>query len=103
MKYGKDEKIMVSWINGCLGDPALGGNGHACFCKGDFIEGRRICPLDLHHHWSNYRPSPADPAAILFFSFIGTSSGMVLKKKKAAEEAEEKVVLPEYKPATAEK
>lgn len=42
------------------------------------------------------------PAAILFFSFIGTSSGMVLKKKKATEEAGEKVVLPEYKPATAE-
>jgi hypothetical protein len=43
------------------------------------------------------------PAAILFFSFIGTSSGMVLKKKKATEEAEEKIVLPEYKPATSEK
>jgi len=43
------------------------------------------------------------PAAILFFSFIGTSSGMVLKKKKATEEAGEKVVLPEYKPATVEK
>jgi flagellar basal body-associated protein FliL len=43
------------------------------------------------------------PAAILFFSFIGTTSGMVLKKKEATEEAEEKVVLPEYKPATAEK
>ena len=35
------------------------------------------------------------PAAILFFSFIGTSSGMVLKKK-ATEQAGEKVVLPEY-------
>jgi hypothetical protein len=43
------------------------------------------------------------PAAILFFSFIGTSSGMVLKKKKPTEEAGEKVVLPEYKPATVEK
>jgi len=43
------------------------------------------------------------PAAILFFSFIGTSSGMVLKKKKATEEAGEKVILPEYKPATVEK
>src|SRR4030043_368989 len=43
------------------------------------------------------------PAAILFLSFIGTSSGMVLKKKKATEEAKEKVVLPEYKPATVEK
>jgi len=43
------------------------------------------------------------PAAILFFSFIGTSSGMVLKKKKATEQAGEKVVLPEYKPATVEK
>ena len=36
------------------------------------------------------------PAAILFFSFIGTSSGMVLKKKKATEQAGEKVILPEY-------
>jgi len=36
------------------------------------------------------------PAAILFFSFIGTSSGMVLKKKKATEQAGEKVTLPEY-------
>jgi hypothetical protein len=43
------------------------------------------------------------PAAILFFSFIGTTSGMVLKKKKATEEAGEKVVLPEYKPAAVEK
>ncbi len=43
------------------------------------------------------------PAAILFFSFIGTSSGMVLKKKKATEEAGEKVILPEYRPATVEK
>ena len=43
------------------------------------------------------------PAAILFFSFIGTSSGMVLKKKKATEQAGEKVILPEYKPATVEK
>jgi hypothetical protein len=43
------------------------------------------------------------PAVILFFSFIGTSSGMVLKKKKAKEEVGEKVVLPEYKPATVEK
>ena len=43
------------------------------------------------------------PAAILFFSFIGTSSGMVLKKKKPTEEAGEKIVLPEYKPATVEK
>lgn len=43
------------------------------------------------------------PAAILFFSFIGTSSGMVLKKKKATEEAGEKIVLPEYKPVTVEK
>jgi hypothetical protein len=36
------------------------------------------------------------PAAILFFSFIGTTSTMVLKKKRTPEEiaAEEKVVLP---------
>ncbi len=43
------------------------------------------------------------PAAILFFSFIGTASGMVLKRKKAEEEAAEKVSLSEYKPATVEK
>jgi hypothetical protein len=43
------------------------------------------------------------PATILFFSFIATSSGMVLKKKKAKEEAGDKVALPGYKPATVEK
>jgi len=45
------------------------------------------------------------PAAILFFSFIGTTSGMVLKGKKASEEVAEegKVVLPEYGPAPVEK
>ena len=36
------------------------------------------------------------PAAILFLSFIGTSSRLFLKKKKAAEEAKEKIILPEY-------
>jgi hypothetical protein len=37
------------------------------------------------------------PAAILFFSFIGTSSSMVFKRKKEGEErvAEEKAVLPD--------
>lgn len=41
------------------------------------------------------------PAAILFFSFIGVTSSMVFKRKKATEEvtAEEKVVLPGYEPA----
>jgi len=43
------------------------------------------------------------PAAILFFSFIGTTSGMLLKRKKATEEAGEKVVLPGYEPAAVEK
>ena len=45
------------------------------------------------------------PAAILFFSFIGTSSGMVFKGKKAKEESavEEKVVMPGYEPAAVEK
>jgi len=45
------------------------------------------------------------PAAILFFSFIGTTSGMVFKRKKAAEEvaAEEKAVLPGIEPATVKK
>ena len=43
------------------------------------------------------------PAAILFFSFIGAGTGMVLKKKKPEEEAGEKVVLPEYKPVAVEK
>jgi hypothetical protein len=45
------------------------------------------------------------PAAILFFSFIGTTSGMVLKAKKASEEVAEegKVVLPEYGAAPLEK
>jgi hypothetical protein len=44
------------------------------------------------------------PAAILFFSFVGTTSGMVFKKKKAGEEvAEEKAVLPDYEPAAVQK
>jgi flagellar basal body-associated protein FliL len=45
------------------------------------------------------------PAAILFFSFIGTTSSMVFKRKKAAEEAsaEEKALLPGYEPATIKK
>jgi len=47
------------------------------------------------------------PAIILFFSFIGTTTGLALKKKKASEElsAEEKkkVVLPGYEPATVKK
>ena len=35
------------------------------------------------------------PAAILFFSFIGTSSGMVLKKK-AVEQERGKAILADY-------
>ncbi len=47
------------------------------------------------------------PAVILFFSFIGTTSSMVFKRKKALEELpaeeKEKVVLPGYEPATVKK
>jgi flagellar basal body-associated protein FliL len=45
------------------------------------------------------------PAAILFFSFIGTTSSMALKRKKAEEEgtAEEKVLLPGVEPAAIKK
>ncbi len=47
------------------------------------------------------------PAAILFFSFIGTSSSMVFKRKKAEEEVsaeeKEKLVLPGYEPASVKK
>jgi hypothetical protein len=45
------------------------------------------------------------PAAILFFSFIGTTSSMVFKRKKGGDEAvaEEKVVLPGYEPAAVKK
>jgi hypothetical protein len=41
------------------------------------------------------------PAAILFFSFVGTSSNMVFKRKKEAEKtaAEEKAVLTVVEPA----
>ena len=47
------------------------------------------------------------PAAILFFSFIGTASTIAFKPKripeeKAAEE-KEKMVLPGYEPVTVEK
>jgi flagellar basal body-associated protein FliL len=45
------------------------------------------------------------PAIILFFSFIGTSSSMVFKRKKEAEEAatEGKTVLAGAEPASVEK
>jgi flagellar basal body-associated protein FliL len=45
------------------------------------------------------------PAAILFFSFIGTTSSMVFKQKKAPEEAgaEEKALLSGYEAATVKK
>jgi len=45
------------------------------------------------------------PAAILFFSFIGTTSSMVFKHKKTPEEAaaEEKAFLPGVEPAAVKK
>jgi hypothetical protein len=45
------------------------------------------------------------PAAILFFSFIGTSSSMVFKRKKEAGElgVEEKAILPGIEPAPVKK
>jgi flagellar basal body-associated protein FliL len=45
------------------------------------------------------------PAIILFFSFIGTTTGLALKKKKTPEEvgAEEKVIVPGYEPAPMKK
>ena len=45
------------------------------------------------------------PAAILFFSFIGTSSSMVFKRKKEGEKAaaEESAVLPGIEPAPVKK
>ncbi len=47
------------------------------------------------------------PAVILFFSFIGTTSGIIIKGKKAMEELpaeeKEKVVLPGYEPVTVKK
>jgi Zn-dependent protease with chaperone function len=45
------------------------------------------------------------PAAILFFSFIGTSSRMVFKRKKEAEgvATEEKALLTGIEPAPVEK
>ncbi len=45
------------------------------------------------------------PAAILFFSFIGTSSSMVFKRKKEAKgvAAEERAVLTGIEPAPVEK
>jgi len=47
------------------------------------------------------------PAGILFFSFIGTTSSIVFKRKKATEEVtaeeKEKVAIPGYEPATVKK
>jgi hypothetical protein len=44
------------------------------------------------------------PAIILFFSFIGTSTGLIAKKKASEKvEAEEKVILTGAEPAPVEK
>jgi predicted membrane protein len=44
------------------------------------------------------------PAAILFFTFIGTVTGLIIKKKAPEKAtAEEKVSLPGYEPVTSEK
>ncbi len=44
------------------------------------------------------------PAAILFFTFIGTTTGLIMKKKAPEKgTAEEKMSLPGYEPATVEK
>jgi membrane associated rhomboid family serine protease len=40
------------------------------------------------------------PALILFFSFIGTTSSLVFKRKKATEE---EILLPGYEPAPVKK
>ena len=45
------------------------------------------------------------PAIILFFSFVGTTSGMVFGRKKSPEKevVKEKAILPGYEPATVKK
>lgn len=44
------------------------------------------------------------PAAILFFTFIGTTTGLILKKKVPEKEvAEKEVGLPGYEPAPVKK
>ncbi len=45
------------------------------------------------------------PAVILFFSFIGTTTGLVAKRKKVSEEAgaEEKIVLAGVEPVPVKK
>ncbi len=44
------------------------------------------------------------PAAILFFTFIGTTTGLIMEKKAPEKAtAEEKMSLPGYEPATVEK
>ena len=47
------------------------------------------------------------PAGILFFSFIGTTSSMVFKRKSSAEEVtaedREKLAVPAYEPAPVKK
>src|SRR4030042_283013 len=43
------------------------------------------------------------PAAILFFTFIGTTTGLIMKKKAPKKAtAEEKMILPGYEPVTRE-
>ena len=41
------------------------------------------------------------PAAILFFSFVGTTSAAMLKGKKAEEAVDEKAVVTGYEPVSA--
>jgi hypothetical protein len=43
------------------------------------------------------------PAAILFFTFIGTALGQIAKKSPEKAATEEKVSLPGYEPAAVEK
>jgi len=44
------------------------------------------------------------PAAILFFTFIGTSAGLIVKKKSPEKAAtEEKASVPGYEPVAVEK
>ncbi len=43
------------------------------------------------------------PAAILFFSFIGTTTGLIARRKEATKEEEVKTTLPGYEAASVKK
>ena len=75
----KREKIIGWWANYKLAHF----NGHPGLCKVDQSEGCWGCPLDFHHHWSDYCPSSADPSnnSLLLFHRNYLKHGLQAKER----------------------